>query len=106
LGGASGVITGDNKEEVLIKAKRWYEDASKQGLYPRDDYIYGHADMPVTYYSSIEHKQDTAHVILVDMQTAEKPKNAESELPFPMFTKDLSPEEKKKRWLCFVSAHT
>jgi len=106
LGGTSGVLTGDTKEEVLKKAKKFYEDADKSGLYPRDDYIYGTADTPVKYFSSMSGMSETAHVILVDMESTQKPKDAKLDLPFPMFTKDFSEEEKKKRWLCFVSAHS
>ena len=104
MGGASGVITGDTKEEVLKKAKKWFEEASKHGLWSRDDFIYGQADTPIEYDSSMTGETETAHVILVDM--TEKPNDAKANLPFSTFSKDLSPEEKKKRWFCFVSAHT
>ena len=104
MGGASGVITGDTREEILKKAKKWYEEASKDGLWARDDFIYGHADTPIEYESAITGEIETAHVILVDM--TKKPKNAGADLPFPMFSENLSSEEKKRRWFCFVSAHT
>lgn len=104
MGGVSGVLTGDTKEEVLEKARSWFIGAEKQGLYPRRDFAYGRADTPVEYLSPITGKMETAYVILVDM--TKRPKDAKSELPFPMFSKNLSTKEKRKRWVCFVSAHT
>jgi len=104
MGGASGVITGDTKEEVLEKAKKWFIGAEEQGLYPRRTFIYGKADTHVKYLSPTTGKTETAYVILVDR--TKKPKETKSDLPFPMYGRDLPPEEKKKRWFCFVSAHT
>jgi hypothetical protein len=106
MGGTSEVLTGNTKEEILKKAKLWYERADELGLYPRDNFVYGRADIPVTYHSSIENCQNTAHVILIDTKRTELPNDADFEIPFSVFTKKLSQKDKKKRFYCFVSAHT
>lgn len=104
MGGASGVLTADSKEEVLEKARDWFVKAEKGGLHPRRDFIYGRADTPVDYLSPATGKMETAYVVLVDI--TQRPKDTESALPFPMYSESLSAEAKKKRWFCFVSAHT
>lgn len=101
LGGASSVVTGDSVEEVLEKAKKWYEDALNAGLWPRD-YVYGRGKKEVKL--DVDAKifgEVVAHVTVVDI--ADKPENAESELPFmEMFYGKV---DRSKRYHAFVSAH-
>lgn len=106
MGGASEFLTGNTKEEVLKKAKNWYERASKMWLFPRDNFVFGQATVPVTFHSFAENCQSTAHVILIDTKKADLPTDDNFEMPFSLFTKNLSQKEKKMRFYCFVSAHT
>jgi len=110
MGGTSAVLTGDTREEVIEKAKKWYKRALDFGLYPRD-FIYGRGETKIVF----EHCRDKecplcrgepleAYVHIVDIK--ERPPDAESELPFPLFSKHLPEEDKKKRYFCFVSAHS
>ena len=109
MGGASGVIAGDTRKEVIEKAKEWYRDALEAGLFPRR-YIYEpnkviefqhceREDCPVCGGMSMK-----AYLTIADIE--DRPEDAESELPFGIFSDSLNEEEKSKRFLCFVSAHT
>ena len=111
MGGASAVLTGDTREEVIEKARKWYEEASVWMLEPRT-FIYGEGNTEVQYY----HCHDKtcpycrgapfkAGVIVVDI--TKKPKKAESDYPFPCFNQlSNTPEERAKRFHAFVTAHT
>ena len=111
LGGASSVITGDTREEVIEKARTWYEKGLVYMLEPRA-FIYGEGETELTYYHChdkecpyCQGEPFKANIIIVD--TTERPKDAESEYPFPFFNQmSNTPKERAKRFHAFVSAHT
>ena len=108
MGGASSVLAGDTKEEIIEKAKKWYLGAYQAGLYPRR-YIYE----PNTSIEFFHCKKNTcplcggevlrAYVTIADIE--EKPEDAESDLPFTTYSEALRDEDKEKRFFGFVSAH-
>jgi len=111
MGGTSGVLTGDTREEVIEKAKRWYVKALNFGLFPRDEWIYGKGDVEITFRHCKSEECPwcggqplKARVIIVDR--TKRPPDAESEYPFPLYSRFLSEEAKHKRYFCFVSAHS
>lgn len=109
MGGASRVVASDTMEEVIEKAKEWYKNALQAGLFPRR-FVYEpnlviefqHCDRENCWYCGGEPMN--AYLTIVDMN--EKPEDAESELPFPIFSESLTEEERGKRFFGFISVHT
>jgi len=109
MGGASNVLTADTKAEAIEKAKEWYKGAVNAGLCPRD-YIYGKGETEIEFHhcqnkdcSLCGAKTMKAAIHVVD--TNKKPEDADTEYPFPFFSK-FSKDDLKKRFHVFVSAHT
>lgn len=100
LGGASGVLTGDTRQEVIDKATKWYKGAFKCGLWPRV-YVYGKGDIEIEV--ECKGQKATAYIQVID--TTQKPADAETVYPFPFFSKFVDEAKLKKRYHTFVSAH-
>ena len=101
MGGTSGVLTADTRDELLSKAVKWYRGALVAGLEPRK-FIY-----PVNTILKIQVGHNsilTGYLTIVDIN--DKPKFSETEYPFGIYSEGLSAEEKGKRFFGFVSAHS
>jgi len=108
MGGASKVVAGDTRKGVMEKAREWYVGALQVGLFPRR-FVYEPSmviefqhckreDCPCCGGESMK-----AYLTMADIE--ERPEDAESELPFGIFSDSLTEEEKGKRFFGFVSAH-
>ena len=106
MGGTSGVLTADTKEELIAKATEWYRGALGSGLHPRK-FIYavntildikvGHSSK-VTGYLTVFDMNDTKNILDAAL--------SETKYPFGIYSEGLSAEAKGKRFFGFVSAHS
>jgi len=109
MGGSSEVLVGDTREEVIEKAKKWYMEALQLGLFPRR-FVYTPNLVIEFQHCSREDcavcRGEPIEIYLTIADIKERPKDAESELPFGIFSEGFSEEKKSKRFFCFVSAHS
>jgi len=110
MGGASTVLTSDSREELIEKAKEWYDSAMHMWIFPRD-YIYGKGETEIVFHDCKNKdcgfcggEPLKASIFVTD--TKERPSDAESEHPFPFYSKFLKEEALNKRYFAFVSAHS